>query len=239
MCGRFTLHLADLAELRAPFAVQRILISDWRPRYNIAPSQLAPVVLAREQRTIEALRWGLVPHSAKSAREGSRLINARVESIAERQSFRGAFRERRCIVPATGYFEWQTVVGQRSKQPFWAHPDDGSVLALAGLWESSQPPDGDAIDSFAIVTTVAQGALRQIHDRMPLCLRGQDVERWLRPGTLPRRQLDELVLAAASVNAMGLQEVDRRVGSPTFDEPACIAPPAAEAQTPRQRGLFD
>jgi putative SOS response-associated peptidase YedK len=233
------LHLLDLAELRAPFHVERILITDWRPRYNIAPSQLAPVVRAREQRTLEALRWGLSPQPAKSGRDGSRLINARVESIAQRPSFRDAFRERRCIVPATGYFEWQAVAGRQSKQPFWARPDDGSVLALAGLWEPWRAPDGDATDSFAIVTTEARGALRSIHDRMPLCLRAGDVERWLRPGTLPKKALDQLVLATSDVNFIGVQEVDSRVGSPAFDEPACIEPPAASASAARQRGLFD
>ena len=239
MCGRFTLHLADLGELRARLGIQRILISDWRPRYNIAPSQLAPVVRGFEQRTLEALLWGLIPHWRKGQRGGNRPINARVESLATRPSFREAFAQRRCIVPATGYFEWRVVPGQKAKQPVWIRPRNAGVLALAGLWESWVSPDGEVLESFAIVTTDAQGALRDIHDRMPLELRGQAIERWLRPEGLGEAELEALVLGARPVAHLDLQDVDRRVGSPDFDEPSCIAPPSPIAVgTKKQLGLF-
>jgi putative SOS response-associated peptidase YedK len=242
VCGRFTLHLAGLGELQARLGVQRILITDWRPRYNIAPGQLAPVVRGFEPRTLGALHWGLIPHWAKSQRDGTRPINARVESIASRPSFREAFGQRRCIVPATGYFEWRVVPGQKAKQPVWIRPRDAGILALAGLWESWVSPAGEVIESFAIVTTDAQGALREIHARMPLELRGHAVDRWLRPGRLDPSELATLVVAAQAVAHLNLQDVDRRVGSPDFDEPICIAPAAPAgtlADSGNQLGLFD
>ncbi len=241
MCGRYTLHLDDLGELRGLFDVQRVLIHGWVPRYNIAPSQPAPVVLQREKgRTLEALRWGLVPRGAKDLRVGSRLINARVETVATRPSFREAFAVRRCVVPATGYFEWRKQAAGGGKQPLWIRPKRGGAMALAGLFESWVSADGEALDTFAIVTTQAAGVLQEIHDRMPLELRGVDVERWLRADPPSATELRALARSAQDVTHLGAQEVGRRVNTAAIDGPECVDPPAAEpAIGRRQLDLFE
>jgi putative SOS response-associated peptidase YedK len=223
MCGRFSLHLAELAELRKQLGVSRVLIADWQPRYNIAPSQLVPVVTLENERVLRRLRWGLVlagePRKASSA-----IINARVESLAKRPGFRRPFRDRRCVVPATGYFEWRKEPDQRGKQPLWIHPKDGSVMALAGVWSATVSNDGEVIDTFAIVTTEAPEALKSIHERVPLELRGEDVDRWLAPGPLSDKALEAMVLAAQDAEHLHADEVDTHVNTPAHDDPQCIAP---------------
>jgi putative SOS response-associated peptidase YedK len=241
MCGRYTLHLDDLSELRVLLGVQRVLIPSWQPRYNIAPTQPAPVVLPDEQRTLLAMRWGLVPSGAKDPRIGNRMINARVESLHQRPSFRRAFRDRRCIVPATGYFEWRTQLDRRDKQPCWISPRNASVMAFAGLFESFVSPQGEALDTFAIVTTDAAPELRAIHDRMPLELREGQIDTWLAEGALPKTALAAMVRSAQDAAHLCVREVGRRVSSPAIDEPSCIAPASLDAAAParRQLGLFD
>jgi putative SOS response-associated peptidase YedK len=235
MCGRFSLHLAELAELRNQLGVSRVLITDWHPRYNIAPSQLVPVVTADDapgerarepERVLRALRWGLVLADEPRKAAGG-MINARVESLPKWSSIRSAFRERRCIVPATGYYEWRPEPDRRAKQPLWIHPEDGSVMALAGVWSETVSEDGEVVDTFAIVTTEAPDALRSIHDRVPLELRGQDVDRWLAPGALSGKALEAMVEAARDVGHLRADEVGTRVNTPAHDDAQCIAPRAA------------
>jgi putative SOS response-associated peptidase YedK len=242
VCGRLTLHISDLGELRLRLGVQRILVDAWRPRYNIAPTQSMPVVLVRDnERVLQSLRYGLVPSWSKSAASASRLINARVETVATLPSFRRALRTDRCVIPATGYYEWQAMAGRRTKQPVWIHPTDGGILALAGIAESWRSPEGEVIDTFAILTTEASGAIARIHDRMPLQLLDDDVERWLRPGELGPSALSDLLGQSTRVEHMSTTEVDRRVNSPRLDDPACIAPRGADlvqAASGRQLTLF-
>lgn len=240
MCGRFTLHLAELGDLRALLGVQRLLIAEWQPRYNIAPGQLAPVVVGGEERTLLPLRWGMLAGEGGRApdRQPSR-INARVESVARAPMFRDAFRAHRCVVPATGFFEWRAATGQRRKQPFWIRPAGGGAIALAGVWSSQVSADGEVIESFAIVTTDAHGVVRGIHDRMPLSLHGRDVERWLGAGTIASDALQQLVERSAHSDSEQLvaHAVDPRVvNSSAQDEPECIAPAAEQAE--RQLDMF-
>ena len=237
MCGRYTLHLSNLSELRSFLRVLRILVPDWKPRYNVAPTQDAPVVIGTQDRALVNMRWGLVPSWADSPEVGTRSINARVETIAELPTFRRAYAARRCVVPATGYFEWRSAGGKAPKQPQWIHRQDGASLALAGLWESWHFPDGDELQSFAIVTTDAQGELREIHDRMPLELRGDAIDTWMQPGALPEGALAQLV-SAASVEQLAVRAVDPRVSSPFNDDPGCIEPPPDPTPN-RELGLFD
>lgn len=241
MCGRYTLHVANLSELKELLGILRVLVPDWKPRYNVAPTQDAPVVVVTgKERTLQSLRWGLIPPWAESTAVGARSINARVETIAELPTFKRSFASRRCIVPATGYFEWrsQGAKVKTPKQPVWIHPRDGSPLALAGLWETWHAPDGEEIESFAIVTTEALGDLRQIHDRMPLELRGEAIEAWLRPGVMSGSALAGLV-QQASVDQLEVTAVDTRVSSPFNDDPGCIAPPSDEQAGARQLDLFE
>lgn len=242
MCGRYTLHLSELGDLRALLGVQRVLMPSWAPRYNIAPSQLAPVIVARAERTLEPLRFGLVPPWAASIAEGNKRINARVERVATAPSFRDAFRSRRCVVPATGFFEWRALPGRGGKQPYWLRSDDEPVMALAGVYSTWVSPEGEAIDSFAIVTTDAAGVVRELHDRMPLSLHGHDIDRWLGRDVLPPNALGELVMRSAAHDGQHLRAsaVDRKVSSSEPDDPGCIAPPgeADAEQAVRQLSLF-
>ena len=184
MCGRYVLKSTP-QRLREQFGIEgpdTAHSEEWRPRYNIAPSQVAPVVRVVEgKRHLDLLRWGLIPSWAKDASIGNRLINARSETVAEKPAFRAALKSRRCIVPADGFFEWQQQAG--GKQPFYIHRKDDALLAMPGLWEHWTSPDGDIVQTFTILTTAANAWMRALHDRMPVMLGAEEVARWLDPGS--------------------------------------------------------
>src|SRR5690606_30704545 len=173
--------------------------------------QWLPVVRQRPngERVIHRLRWGLVPSWAKDEAIATRLINARGESVSDKPSFRAAFRRRRCIVPANGFFEWQQRGDQQGggKQPFYIHPVGDEFFGFAGLWERwTRPADGEALDTFTIVTTAANAVTRPLHDRMPVILAPGDYALWL-AGTTPAERVQALVRpcaeAALVVHAVG------------------------------------
>ena len=183
MCGRYVLK-SSLQRLREAFGIDLQGGSHsetWRPRYNIAPGQLAPVVRAIDgRRHLDMLRWGLIPSWAKEPQVGNRLINARSETVAEKPAFRAAFRSRRCIVPADGFYEWQQQV--TGKQPFYIHRKDGELLAIAGLWEHwTAPGTQEVVETFTILTTEANAWMRPLHARMPVVLEDDALARWLNP----------------------------------------------------------
>lgn len=211
------------------FFVKRGRISDWKPRYNVAPTQLAPVITNEPERRIALFSFGLVPSWAKQRSIASRLINARSETVAQKPSFRDAFVRRRCIVPVTGYYEWQKLPGAERSTPILLQRKDGEVMPLAGVWESWVSPDGEVLESFALLTRDAAGFVRDIHDRMPLALRPADVDAWLAPE--PRARDGHEVPEAASVDELTATPVSTLVNSPANDVPECIAP--AAAQEPR------
>ena len=234
MCGRYTLHLADLSALIAYFGVKRVHVPGWQPRYNIAPTQLAPVVLKRrpgDAPSLELLRFGLVPgfarrEAAARGKAPSPLVNARVETITKLGAFRGAYRQRRCVVPATGFYEWTPVEGRRPKQPMWVHPEADALLTFAAIYEEAVDEHGEVIDTFAIVTTEPTPELREIHDRMPLVLGREGVERWL--GAEPPSESALAALAGeVSKLALTIDRVSSAVSSPRNDDPRCIEPLAA------------
>ena len=229
MCGRYTLTSTDgLVEefrlIQEPF--------DFAPRYNIAPTQRVPVIhnRASDQPAVEIMRWGLIPIWAKDPAIGSRMINARGETVDKKPAFRKALRERRCIVPADGFYEWKRQ--GKSKLPFLIQRPSRKFLAFAGLWERWKAPDGDWLLSFSIITTEANDAMRPLHDRMPVILDPADYGRWLEPGELTRDALDTL-LSPSPNDWLAMRQVSQLVGSVRNDSPACIAP------VPEQRSLFD
>ncbi|HSK54003.1 MAG TPA: SOS response-associated peptidase [Jiangellales bacterium] len=194
MCGRYAASRSpdDLAE---EFEVDRIdLREQLEPDWNVAPTKPVPAVLVRRDRTsgavqrrLSVLRWGLVPSWAKDLRIGSKLINARVESVHEKPAFRRAFAARRCLLPADGYYEWYGEVRGR-KQPFFIRPRDGGVLAMAGLYEIWRDPavaDDDDPAAFvwscSVLTTTAEDSLGHLHDRMPMTVDRAGRARWLDP----------------------------------------------------------
>lgn len=174
MCGRYALA-AESTELLEAFDVPP---PDFEvvPRYNIAPGQQAPIVAEdRHGRRMGLLTWGLVPGWREEPGRG--LINARSESVLEKPSFREAFERRRCLVPASGFYEWKKEAG--GKRPFWIYPTGGGVISFAGIWERWSRPGADARHAFAILTTAASGDVAQVHDRMPVTIRAADQDAWL------------------------------------------------------------
>jgi len=218
MCGRYTLT-ADQEALQVALGVEGLVHP--HPRYNIAPTQEVPVVVAPQGRPRGAtLRWGLVPFWAKDPSMGNRMINARSETAAEKPSFRTPFRRSRCLIPADGFFEWRKEQG--GKVPFWIHMEDEEPFTMAGLWDRWKDPDGKELLTFTILTTEPNEFLRPIHDRMPVILAPSERERWLDPDA-PAEELEAL-LDPYPAEPMAVREVSTRVNSPRNDDPACLEP---------------
>lgn len=228
MCGRFSFHLSDLGIVAAAFGITLPESLAWAPRYNIAPTQDAPVVThSSAGPALQMQRWGLVPHWASDPAVGSRAINARIEGAADKPTFRDAVQRRRCIVPATGYFEWKRL-GPRDKQPMWIHPPDDGVMWLAGMWArwSDGAEQAAPLHSFTLLTQPASGAVSEVHDRMPVELGREAALGWLDP-TLPGRKALALAEArSGSTDRLLITPVSKLVNSPGNDSSACIAPEA-------------
>jgi putative SOS response-associated peptidase YedK len=207
-------------------AVGRFIL---QPRYNVAPTQRVAIVRQGEAgaRFIAPLRWGLVPFWAKDLGFGNRAINARLEGIEDKPAFRSAWRKRRCLIPISGFYEWKTE-GKR-KRPFLISPADGRPAAFAGLWER-WGREGEAVDSFTIVTTAANSFMSAIHDRMPVFLREQVWSAWLDPARTdaadPFRVIEE-----SPPPILRMVEVSSLVGNPRNESPDCIKP-LAERNSP-------
>ena len=214
MCSRYFLD-ADGNVIAYAFRVPST--QPIRKRFNIAPTQDAPVVrLAQSgEREIAMLRWGLVPSWAKELSAGTKMINARSEGVHEKPAFREALRRRRCLVPATGFFEWKPV--GRRKQPFAITLADRPLFAFAGLWESWRSSQGQPVETFTIVTTEANEAVREIHDRMPVILPRDAEDLWL--GAAPEAAR---ALLKPYEGAMSLRAVGPRVSDPKVDAPECL-----------------
>lgn len=181
MCGRYTLSATAL-DLAAQFRLIDF-VKELQPRYNIAPSQLAPIIRHSEAGPYMALaKWGLVPFWADDPSIGNRLINARAETLSERPAFRQAFRRRRCLVPADGFYEWRRE--GKAKQPYLILRQNRRPFAFAGLWERwARQDEREVLDTFIIVTVDAKGLAAQVHDRMPLILSPTDYDSWLDPAS--------------------------------------------------------
>ena len=216
MCGRFTLAV-DAAELEAAFDLaSRVRLE---PRYNIAPTEpVAAVRLGKEGRELAELRWGLVPYWASDAKIGHRLINARAESAAEKPAFREAFRHRRCVVPATGFYEWR-VEGKR-RLPFLVHRRDGRLFGIAGLWERWNGPEG-RVESLTLLTRPAVGPVAALHDRMPVVLAPEEVGPWLDPAADPKGSTLALPF---DTDAWEATPVDPAVNDPRNKGEVCVSP---------------
>lgn len=219
MCGRFTLSQSAEA-IASVFQLNQVPTLE--PRYNIAPTQPVSTVLqttAQKERQFQMWRWGLIPAWAKDATIGAKLINARAETVAEKPSFRSAFRHRRCLVVADGFYEWRRQEGK--KQPFYFRMHNGQPFAFAGLWEHWQDPDGEAIASVTIITTAANELLQPIHDRMPVILNPKDYDLWFDPALQKSEHLQQL-LQPYSAAAMISYPVSTKVNKPTNDTPELI-----------------
>ncbi len=220
MCGRFTVAVTgdeleeEFGRIEPPF--------DIHPRFNIAPTQIAPVLLSDDGALkLRGYRWGLLPPWAKDEASGSRMINARAESLTQKPAFRDAFERRRCLIPADGWYEWRKQGKQ--KVPMWIHLRSRRPFAFAGLWERWRSgPEGEWVRSFAIVTTDAAPSVRDIHDRMPVVLTPEQRLRWLDPATPPAELVD--LTRPYLGEDLEAWAVSRLVNSPDNDVPQCLEP---------------
>jgi putative SOS response-associated peptidase YedK len=216
MCGRFSLT-TDEAILNERFKLAGG-IEPYVARYNCAPTQKLAVITSEEPRRLSYFRWGLIPHWAKDEKIGSKMINARAESIEEKPSFRNAFRQRRCLVLADGFYEWKN---EKKKIPYRITLKDKQPFAMAGIWETWKNPEGKIINSFSIITTTANELMKNIHERMPVILPPEFEETWLKSND--PREIREL-LQPFEPEKMQAYEVSKLVNSPGNDDPAVILP---------------
>jgi putative SOS response-associated peptidase YedK len=214
MCGRFTQNFTwqELIEL---YNLTNPAIPNLRASWNVAPTQDIGVIVKEEPGLIyKTMRWGLIPFWVKDEKIGNSLINARVETVAEKPAFRSAFKDRRCLIPASGYYEWKTLPGLTKskplKQPFYITASDGKPLTFAGLWEKWK----DGLLSATILTTDAGDSARELHGRMPLILDQAGIEKWLGAG--------EPQLSEETNRGLKFHPVSPKMNRPAYNEPDCI-----------------
>lgn len=220
MCGRYTLK-TPVDALAREFGLSGPL-PEIPASYNIAPTRHVAAVLFEGGRKLEMLRWGLIPSWAKDPEIGNRMINARSETVPEKPSYRKAFKERRCLIPADGFYEWQKTNG--GKQPYYFKMKNGGPFAFAGLWEDWSR-DGQEIRSCTILTTTPNWLVGEVHDRMPVILSREDHDFWLDPEVDEPEPLRSL-LKPYPAEAMEAYPVSRHVNRPTNDDERCVEPAA-------------
>ncbi|WMT91323.1 SOS response-associated peptidase [Pelagibacterium sp. H642] len=226
MCGRYAVTLPDEA-MRQIFMTDNLIHSV--PRYNIAPTQ--PVIAIwndESRRTAKLARWGLVPHWVKDPREFPLLVNARAETMAEKPAFRDAVRHKRCILPASGYYEWKTLPNGK-KLPYYITHQSGEPIALAGLYSSWMGPDGEEIDTVATITVPAGPDVEHIHDRMPAIMRGEQIDQWLDVRNVRFRDVESFVVPQPQ-GTMASHPVSIRVNSAVNEGPDLIEPVSENLQ---------
>jgi putative SOS response-associated peptidase YedK len=222
VCGRFT-STTSAADLAAAFEAE-LVAAERPPRYNVAPTdEVYAVAESAGRRRLGLVRWGLVPPWADSPRVGARMINARAETLLEKDVFRRPLSSRRCLVPADGFYEWTPAPGGR-KQAWHLRPRDGGVLAFAGLWESWRPraDDGERLVSATVVTTAANATVAPVHDRMPVCLPASVWDEWLDPANDDVVALAAL-LAPAPEELLEVRRIVSLVGNVANDGPELLA----------------
>ena len=220
MCGRYTITL-EPAFFQQELALGKIP-SEWKPRYNVAPTQNVPSVKNAETRDVEMLRWGLIPHWAKDTSIGYKLINARSETLREKPSFRDAFHKRRCLVLADGFYEWQkSSKDGRQKVPYRFTLKDEKPFAFAGLWELWRSGKDEEVLSCTIITCAANAVVSAIHNRMPVILDKDTCWRWLE-----LQSMDALIelLKPYPAEKMRAYPVSTRLNNPNEDDPQLIQP---------------
>jgi putative SOS response-associated peptidase YedK len=215
MCGRFYLT-AGAAEIRRQFKLEKV--PELGPRYNIAPMQSSPIVIAEEGgRALHVARWGLVPSWSRDLSPGAGMINAPAETLDEKPAYRTAFSSQRCLVPANGFYEWHTR-GTR-KQPYKIALRQGALIAFAGLWARWTPEEGEPVETYTIVTTRASRLVSEVHDRMPVIVAPADYQRWLSGPEAAAKKLCLPYAAGLTITAVG-----DRVNSLKNDDVSLLQP---------------
>ena len=223
MCGRYTLHpkAGTVEALIDFFQLPREIFALIQPRYNIAPTQPVLIVRQDNQKMVaDHVLWGLIPSWSQDGKPNASLINARGETLAQKASFRNSYKRRRCIIPATGFYEWQT--SGKTKQPYYITPKNAPLFAFAGLWDEWDGPNGENLRSCCVVTTQANSIMEKFHDRMPVILEKKDFSTWLshNEDTL----VVEPLLKSLDSAEMQTTPVSNFVSSARNEGPECIAP---------------
>ncbi len=216
MCGRYTFQPTE--DFYRRFNITNRLDS-LVARYNIAPSQMVPVIIGNSPRWVVLMRWGLIPHWAKDAKTPYKMINARVETLTQRPAFRGLLSHNRALVPACGYYEWQK--GGRQKMPYYIHPQEEPYLAFAGLYDVWQRPDSGDLYTFTIITTEADPFMAQLHNRMPVILDRDLEDAWLDTEITSAGEVLDILARSAGVT-VDAYPVSRLVNKPTVDSKLLI-----------------
>jgi putative SOS response-associated peptidase YedK len=242
MCGRLVISEPDLSVFVEPFHVQQVEVPEWQPRFNLAPTQLAPLISNEAERQLSLARFGLIPQWARDPRISNRLINARSEGVVRSKVFKQALQSRRAVVPASGYFEWRATA--HGKRPIFIHDPRGQALALAALWERWRDPNGDLIRSFALLTRSSEGFLTGIHSRMPCMLQPSEVDAWLDAGEPSLHTLTRILQAPTDLDHLAGRWVSALANSPRNDGPECVAEasepePLQTTPVARQLDLFE
>jgi putative SOS response-associated peptidase YedK len=218
MCGRFTLEPTEAFYERFQITNRLTALA---PRYNIAPGQLVPVLVAEHPHRLTLMRWGLIPHWAKDAKTAYKMINARIETLTQRPAYRHLLAANRCLVPASGFYEWKAE--GRAKTPYYIHPAEGSFVGLAGLYDTWTDATGEEIPTFTIITREADGFMARLHTRMPVVLAQEDEHAWLDPELRVTSQVLEILSRSAGV-PLDAYPVSRMVNKATVEGKALIQP---------------
>lgn len=240
MCGRYTLsagHEVLAKAFLAEFGEE--LRASWKSRYNISPGTgIVAILEDRDKggRKAEVLHWGLVPSWAKDVNIGYKLINARAETIGDKPSYRDAYRYRRCLVPASGFYEWDR--SKSPRQPYYFYPSGSDFMAMAGIWEHWMHPSGSEILSVSLITTAANKTVGKIHHRMPVILESADWDRWLNTANVKAEGLENL-FAPAKDEFLKARPVSTRVNKTDCDEPALIEESLPNTGSDGQLDLFE
>lgn len=226
MCGRYTIAHSH-KEIIERFKIEKEFL-EWQPRYNIAPSQMVPVIIEERTnesdasiRTLQACKWGLLPSWAKDPKKIRPMINARAETIAEKPAFRSAFKKRRCLIPADGFYEWTEIKGK--KTPVRIKLNEGNLFAFAGLYEDWTSPDGEVIRTCTIVTVCANEKISKLHERMPAILRPNLEQEWLSTSGDEKAKL-LLLLGPYDNESIDYYKVSKMVNSSKIDTSQCMEP---------------
>lgn len=221
MCGRFTLTI-DPADLKETFDTYTFP-AQFAPRFNISPTQPVLAIPNDAKNRADFFIWGLIPSWSKDPSIGNKLINARGETIAEKPSFRGGFKYKRCIIPSDGFYEWKSQVGVKTKTPYYIHMKDRKPFAFAGLWDEWQSPDGGAVRTCTIITTEPNALMSSLHNRMPVILHPKDFDLWLDPSPQTPEKLMHLIKPFPA-EGMSAYPVSTLVNKPGNDQPECVVP---------------
>jgi putative SOS response-associated peptidase YedK len=221
MCGRFTLTVnpADLQDAFTNYTFP----TRFSPRFNIAPSQPVLAIPNNGLNAADFFIWGLIPMWAKDPSIGSRLINARGETIAEKPSFRGSFKHKRCLILADGFYEWKSIASKKTKIPYFIHMKDRAPFAFAGLWDAWEGADGSSVKTCTIITTGPNELMESLHNRMPVILHPRDYGKWLEASHQTPENLLPL-LKPYPADAMSAYPVSTLVNKPSNDSPELVVP---------------